>query len=110
MVFKSERNMRIHLIVAALVVLFGLLFCISAVEWIICLLCMGLVFGAELINTSIENIVDLVSPDHHPLAGKAKDIAAGAVLMTAIISVITGLIIFIPKFLNLFTTLFYYFK
>lgn len=102
--------MRIHLIVAALVVLFGLIFCISKVEWIVCLLCMGLVFGTELINTSIENIVDLVSPDHHPLAGKAKDIAAGAVLMSAIFSVIIGLIIFIPKLLNLFTTMYYFFK
>jgi diacylglycerol kinase len=109
-VFKTEKNMRIHLIIATLVVLFGLMLAISPAEWIICLLCMGLVFATEMVNTSIENIVDLVSPEHHPLAGKAKDIAAGAVLLSAIFAAVAGLIIFIPKLLNLFTTLYYFLK
>jgi diacylglycerol kinase len=97
LVFSSEANMKIHIIVAVLVVICGFFFQISIYEWIVCLLCIGLVFGAEMINTAIENVVDLVSPEHHELAGKAKDIAAGAVLIAAIISLIIGLLIFIPK-------------
>lgn len=97
-VFSSEANMKIHIIAAIVVVLCGLLFSISTIEWMICLVCIGLVMSAEMFNTSIENIVDLVSPNHHPLAGKAKDIAAGAVLICSIISFIIGLIIFAPKF------------
>jgi len=65
------------------------------------LMCIGMVVGAEMINTAIENVVDLASPDQHPLAGKAKDIAAGAVLICAIISVIIGLLIFVPKGWNM---------
>jgi len=60
-------------------------------------LCFGLVIGMELINTSIEKLVDLVSPEYHPLAEKVKDIAAGAVLFDSIIAAIIGLIIFVPK-------------
>jgi diacylglycerol kinase len=105
MVLKSEKNMLIHLIVSILVFICGILFQISVTEWMICLLCFGLVFSAEMMNSAIESLVDLVSPNHHKLAGKAKDIAAGAVLVAAIFAAITGLIIFIPKglaLLNLF--------
>ena len=101
-VIKSEMNMRIHLVVLALVIFSGFYFNIDIVEWMLCLLCFGLVIGMEMLNTSIECIVDLVSPNHHPLAGKAKDIAAGAVLICAIISVVIGLLIFVPKGWNLF--------
>ncbi len=96
-VFRSETNMKIHVLIAVLVVIFGFYFQISIQEWIACLFCIGLVFSAEMINTAIENVVDLASPLHHELAGKAKDIAAGAVLICAIISAIIGLLIFIPK-------------
>lgn len=105
MVLKSEKNMLIHLIISILVFVCGILFQISTTEWMICLLCFGLVFSAEMMNSAIESLVDLVSPNHHKLAGKAKDIAAGAVLVAAIFAAITGLIIFIPKglaLLNLF--------
>lgn len=105
MVLKSEKNMFIHLIISILVFVCGILFQISTTEWMICLLCFGLVFSAEMMNSAIESLVDLVSPNHHKLAGKAKDIAAGAVLVAAIFAAITGLIIFIPKglaLLNLF--------
>jgi diacylglycerol kinase len=105
MVIRSEKNMQIHLIIAFLVVVFGFLLCISPLEWIACLLCMALVLGAEMINTSLENIIDIISPEHHPLAGRAKDIAAGAVLLTAILAATVGLIVFVPKLFNLFTTL-----
>jgi len=97
LVFSSEANMKIHIVVATLVVICGFIFNINTTEWIACLLCIGLVFGAEMINTAIENVVDLASPDYHELAGKAKDIAAGAVLICAIVSVIIGILIFLPK-------------
>lgn len=97
LVFGNEANMRIHLVMAVLVIICGFVFMISITEWILCLLCFGLVIGAEMINSSIENIVDLVSPNQHPLAGKAKDVAAGGVLVCAIISAVVGLLIFIPK-------------
>lgn len=100
-VFRSERNMMIHLIIATLVVIFGWIFHINPAEWILCLICFALVITAEMINTALENIVDLISPERNHLAGKAKDIAAGAVLITAIIAAIIGLIIFIPKIWNI---------
>ncbi len=99
-VFGTETNMKIHLSIAILVLIAGFTFDISVTEWIFCLLCIGLVFSMEMVNTAIENLVDLVSPNHHPLAGKTKDIAAGAVLICAISSVIVGLLVFAPKIWN----------
>lgn len=96
-VFGTEANMKIHIAISILVIIFGMVFAISLIEWIFCLLCIGMVVAAEMLNTAIENVVDLASPEQHPLAGKAKDIAAGAVLICAVISVIIGLLIFIPK-------------
>jgi len=104
-VFKSEPNMKIHFIVTILVLICGFVFKISLTEWLLCLLCIGLVLGVEMINTSIENVVNLVSPDQHPLAGKAKDAAAGAVLICAIFSSTIGLLIFIPKVWSLLYTI-----
>jgi len=100
-VFGTEANMKIHIAISILVIICGIVFAISLTEWIFCLLCIGLVVAAEMLNTAIENVVDLASPEQHPLAGKAKDIAAGAVLICAIISVIIGLLIFVPKGWNL---------
>lgn len=97
MVFGSEANMKIHIAISIFVILMGFLFHISASEWIMCLLCMGLVMSMEMMNTAIETIVDFVSPEFHSMAGKAKDIAAGAVLICAITSVVVGLLIFLPK-------------
>ena len=96
-VFGTEANMQIHIVITILVIVCGIAFSISLTEWMFCLLCIGLVVGAEMINTALENVVDLASPGQHPLAGKAKDIAAGAVLICAIISVLIGLLIFVPK-------------
>jgi len=96
-VFGTEANMQIHIVITILVIVCGIAFSISLIEWMFCLLCIGLVVGAEMINTALENVVDLASPEQHPLAGKAKDIAAGAVLICAIISVLIGLLIFVPK-------------
>ncbi|MDD3079864.1 MAG: diacylglycerol kinase family protein [Paludibacter sp.] len=97
-----EPNMLIHLTMAVLVVFFGFLFGISVSEWLICILCFGLVMGMELINTAIEKLVDLVSPEYNKLAGKIKDIAAGAVLIAAVFAAVNGLIIFIPKAIKFF--------
>jgi len=100
LVFASETNMKVHVGISVLVLLMGFLFHISTFEWLICILCIGLVFSTEMFNTAIETIVDLVSPQRNHLAGKAKDIAAGAVLVTAIISVAVGIIIFLPKIIK----------
>lgn len=95
--FRSEANLKIHLIIALLVIVCGFLFKISVQEWLICIICFGLVISMELMNTVVETLVDYISTDLHPLAGKAKDIAAGAVLVSAILAAIAGLIIFVPK-------------
>ena len=82
---------------AIVAIVFSVLFNIAATEWIAVGFCIALVITMEMINTAIENVVDLTSPEQHPLAGKAKDIAAGAVLVCAIISGVIGLLIFLPK-------------
>lgn len=98
---KSERNLKIDICFAILVVLFGTFLGLETWEWIVCIAWIVLVIGAELFNTAIENIVDMVSPDINPSAKKAKDMAAGAVLFLALGAAISGLIIFIPKLLAL---------
>src|SRR5699024_12017447 len=71
---------------------------ITRTEWLVILLCFAMVLAAEAFNTAIERLVNLVSPDYHPVAGDVKDIAAGAVLICAIFAAIIGLIIFVPYF------------
>lgn len=99
-VFASEANIKIHLFVSLLVIICGFIFNISTTEWLLCLLCMGVVIGMEMMNTAIENLVNLVSPEQNKTAGLVKDIAAGAVLITVVFSVIIGLCIFVPKGLD----------
>ncbi|MGG7619842.1 diacylglycerol kinase family protein [Bacillus coreaensis] len=94
---KEERNMKIHLFFTILVVLLGFFLEVSIVEWLFLLLLIGGVVSLELINSSIENLVDLVTEEYHPLAKKAKDMAAAAVFIYSIVSIIIGLIIFIPR-------------
>ena len=94
---SSERNMRIHLVIGTAVLLASAAARITRLEWAAVLLAMALVFCTELINTSIEAVVDLVSPEEHPLAKKAKDTAAGAVLVAALFAVIVGGIVFLPR-------------
>lgn len=98
--WKTEGHLRFHFLATGVVILCGFLFHISLTEWLICLCCITLVIAAELINTAIESVVDLCSPEMHPLAGKAKDVAAGAVLVTAIGAAIIGAIIFLPKIIT----------
>ena len=83
----KEQNLSFHLIATAVVVIAG---------FVLGILCIGVVIAAELFNTAIEKLVDLVSPQQHPVAGQVKDIAAGAVLVCAATAAIIGLIVFIP--------------
>jgi len=99
---RTQANARIHAVVTVIVVVAGLCFRISCGEWCAVILAMGLVWTAEGINTAIEAVVDLASPEIHPLAGKAKDVAAGAVLIAAMVSVLIGLLVFGPRVLGLF--------
>lgn len=94
---RTQMNFRIHLIAIVLVSLLGWSFHLSSGEWLWIILAVGLVLVTELLNTAIELLVDLVSPGYNALAGKVKDVAAGAVLVAAGISVIIGAVIFIPK-------------
>nr|MBC7613131.1 diacylglycerol kinase family protein [Pseudopedobacter sp.] len=99
--FKEEHNARVHLFIAILAILAGLILKISAIEWVAVILVIGLVFITEIINTSIENIADFISTERHPKIKVIKDLAAAAVILSAIVSVIIGLLIFLPKLLAL---------
>ena len=92
----KEQNLSFHLIATVIVIVAGFLVDITRMEWMIITLCIGVVIAAELFNTAIEKLVDLVSPGRHPIAGQVKDIAAGAVLVCAAAAAIIGLIIFVP--------------
>jgi diacylglycerol kinase (ATP) len=96
---RTQANARIHAVAAAAVVVAGFVFHISAGEWCAVVAAIGLVLTAEAINTAVEAVVDLASPEVHPLAGRAKDVAAGAVLIAALVSVIIGLLVFGPRVL-----------
>ncbi|MBA9075932.1 diacylglycerol kinase family protein [Rufibacter quisquiliarum] len=94
--FRSEFNMRWHVLSAGMVVALGWYVGLSATEWALLAFAIGLVWMAELFNTALEVVVNLVSPGRHPLAGKAKDIAAGAVLVASMTAVVVGLLVFSP--------------
>lgn len=100
--FKYEQNIIVHTLITILVIILGILLKISHYEWLICFILFGLVIATELINTSIEAIVDLICPKKDPVAKIAKDTASGAVLVFASVAAVAGLIIFIPKIIGLF--------
>ena len=91
----KEQNLSFHLIATVVTVIAGFLLEITRIDWMIVILCIGVVIAAELFNSAIEKLVDLVSPERHPIAGQVKDIAAGAVLVCAATAAIIGLIVFI---------------
>ena len=96
--FKEERNMRKHAMTGVLVVFAGLLFRVSVMEWLFLLLCTFLVVTLEIVNSAIENVVDLASDYHFSMLAKnAKDMAAGAVLFFSVFAVIAGIFIFGPR-------------
>ena len=104
--FRSQPNSRIHLLFTALTLLGGFYFKVSTPEWYIIIICISMVFAAEALNTSLEYLCDLVSPGHHPLAGKAKDAAAAAVLFMAGGAFIIGFCIFAPRVLGFLQQIF----
>ena len=97
-----EQNITFHLIAAIIVLAAGFCFGISRTEWMVVMLCNGTVIAAELFNSAIERLVDMVSPEWEKIAGEVKDIAAGAVLITAIAAAIVGMIVFLPYVIALF--------
>lgn len=99
---RYEHNMIIIILAAILCVIAGITLKISLSEWLFCILVIGMVMGAELINTSIEAVIDLETTKIHPLAKIAKDAASGATLIFSVIALIGGLIIFLPKLICLF--------
>lgn len=98
--YKKEQNIKIHTIISTIVIIGGILFKINYIEWLVCLVLIGFVLMAEFFNTAIEYVVDLASPNIHPLAKAAKDTASAGVLMMAIISAVIGCVIFVPKIIG----------
>ncbi|MCX6065048.1 MAG: diacylglycerol kinase family protein [Chloroflexi bacterium] len=101
LVLKEQQNMRIHAVAIVVVTIAGIFLGLSAIEWSVIALCIGSVISSEMINTAIEALVDLVSPEFNQKAGKIKDIAAGAVLLTAIVATVVAVYIFGNKIFNL---------
>jgi diacylglycerol kinase len=99
--FKTQHNIWIHSLAIVVVVIAGFIFKLDVMEWGLVVLAIGLVLATEMINTAMEWLMDLFSPGYSEKAGLIKDVAAGAVLVAAVISVIIGAIVFVPKLLNL---------
>jgi len=101
-VFRSEPNAKIHLLATGLVIGAGLYFGITPLDWALIGIAICAVWAAEAFNTSLEELTNLVSPDYHPQAGKAKDTAAAGVLLTAFGALVIGIYVFLPHLRALF--------
>ncbi|MEO7988869.1 MAG: diacylglycerol kinase family protein [Chryseolinea sp.] len=99
---KEEHNARIHLVAAIMVVIAGVVLKVSTIEWIAVVFAAGFVITTEIINSSIENIADFISPEKHEKIKKIKDLAAAGVLVSAVTAVIIGVIVFLPRIITLF--------
>ena len=97
---RTQHNAWIHALASVLVVAAGLWLGLSALEWCVVVLAMAVVWSAEAMNTALELLADAVAPDHHPLVGRAKDVAAGGVLLASIGAAVVGLVVFVPKLLE----------
>jgi diacylglycerol kinase len=97
---KEEHNARLHLIAATVAVIAGVVLNISAMEWIAIVFATAFVITTEIINSSIENMADFISPEKHEKIKKIKDLAAAGVLISAVAALIVGMIIFLPKILE----------
>ena len=98
----KSNNLLVHTIIALIAIGLGIYLKLSTLEFAIVALVIGLVITAEMINTSLEYTIDMAMPTIHPLAKIAKDVASGAVLMSAISSIAVGLLIYLPKIIDLF--------
>ena len=98
---STQHNFQIHIVLALIAVLLGFLLKITVAEWISIIIVIGMVLAAEIFNTSIEELVNLASPEINKKAGVIKDLAAAAVLILSIAALITGIIIFLPKIIEL---------
>lgn len=98
---RYEHNARIHLFILVIVIIAGMLFQISGTEWLAILFVSGLVFASECFNTAVEYLSDLITDKQNENIRRAKDVAAAGVLISAAISTITGLVIFIPGIIKL---------
>ena len=103
--YKTEQNLLVHTIVAILVIAVGIVIKLSFLEFAVVFLTIGVVMTAEMINTSIEYAIDMAMPSIHPLAKVSKDVASGAVLFSAIVAVIVGCLIYIPKIIEFIETI-----
>lgn len=99
---KKEKNMKIHILIMIIVIIFGIVLNISQLEWNICIVLFSIVIAGELFNTAIETVVDMITTERNEKAKIAKDVSAGAVLILAIGAAFVGFIIFIPKIIFLF--------
>ena len=99
--FKEEVNFRVHVLACAIVIAAGCFFSISLTEWLFVIVCCTLVMAMEMLNTAIEKMCNLISTEFHPAIKFIKDVSAGAVLVCAIGSAITGMAIFLPKIIHL---------
>ena len=97
--FRTQPNARLHLVAAILVIVLGLYVSLSPTEWMVLTGVIFLVFVTEALNTSIEFLADAFTKEHNESIKRAKDVGAGAVLLASICAIITGLLIFLPKFL-----------
>jgi undecaprenol kinase len=100
--FKNEKNIKFHFFFSIFVLLMGFIFNLTYTEWMFVLVAVAGMLVIEMINTAIERVVDLVTDEYHPLAKQAKDIAAGAVFIYALLSIVIGITIFLPKIIALF--------
>lgn len=100
--FRHERNGRIQLVIAVIVIILAFLLHVSTLDWIILMICIGAVLALEMINSAIEKLCNLVHPKYHPAVKVIKDISAAAVLWLSVFSGIIGVIIFLPKIHHLF--------
>ena len=103
---RTQRNVRVHLLLACLAITLGIALRISSVEFALVFIAIMLVFGMEMVNTVVEVCVDLITQEYHPQARIAKDVAAGAVLLNAILAVIIALFVFVPHLWRLAAPLF----
>ena len=99
--FDTQVNLKIHFVLAILAIVLGIGLRISTIEWLVVLVCFAIVIFAELINTAVEKLCDVVHINIHPEIKLVKDIAAGAVLVAALASLIIGIVIFLPKLIYL---------